>query len=404
MKKDKLEEFIKDLFIYVRNGKLTKETQTFVSNYMSCYDLIVEFTGRKLSTYLIEYHNIKIEQIIIECYEKIKNLSGINFIDSFILYTERLNYLIYQMDKTFIYLSRFELKANEKWKADNMCELSMNIYKKYYFDKLEIKLFIILNEILIREERNGNTEYRQKIKSIMKIISYMDIIKPKIIRNKQTSLIFWEENEKNKLSSNPLTYQKKWFDYFKEETIIYNKNKAENDNKKFSELEYIKAELKYINEEYERETNYINEIFHNEISDINYEYLIKDKMNKIFKSKKKEEINELFQLFKSNDVYLNLFFKSFRYYIKDQASTLKNNKELTKDPNIFMQALNDLKKKMDEYIILYFENNIEIQKQAKEEFCLLTLWEVFYLLKKDLSPVYLVYYQYFLENRSKKNK
>ena len=204
MKKDKLEEFIKDLFIYVRNGKLTKETQTFVSNYMSCYDLIVEFTGRELSTYLIEYHNIKIEQIVIECYENIKNLSGINFIDSFILYTERLNYLIYQMDKAFLYLSIYELKA--KWEKDNMCELSMNIYKKYYFDKLEIKLFIILNEILIREERNGNTEYRQKIKSIMKIISYMDIIKPKIIRNKQTSLIFWEENEKNKLSSNPLTY------------------------------------------------------------------------------------------------------------------------------------------------------------------------------------------------------
>ena len=114
MKKDKLEEFIKDLFIYVRNGKLTKETQTFVSNYMSCYDLIVEFTGRELSTYLIEYHNIKIEQIVIECYENIKNLSGINFIDSFILYTERLNYLIYQMDKTFVYLSRFELKANRE--------------------------------------------------------------------------------------------------------------------------------------------------------------------------------------------------------------------------------------------------------------------------------------------------
>ena len=36
----------------------------------------------------------------------------------------------------------------------------------------------------------------------------MDFIKPKIIRNKQTSLIFWEENKKNKLSSNPLAYQK----------------------------------------------------------------------------------------------------------------------------------------------------------------------------------------------------
>ena len=171
MKKDKLEEFIKDLFIYVRNGKLTKETNTIISNYMSCYDLIVEFTGRGLSTYLIEYHNIKIEQIVIECYENIKNLSGINFIDSFILYTERLNYLIYQMDKAFLYLSIYELKA--KWEKDNMCELSMNIYKKYYFDKLEIKLFIILNEILIREERNGNMEHRSKIQQIMKIVGWI---------------------------------------------------------------------------------------------------------------------------------------------------------------------------------------------------------------------------------------
>ena len=32
MKKGKLEEFIKDLFIYVRNGKLTKETKTIVSD------------------------------------------------------------------------------------------------------------------------------------------------------------------------------------------------------------------------------------------------------------------------------------------------------------------------------------------------------------------------------------
>ena len=55
----------------------------------------MKFTDRSLSTYLIEYHNIKIEQIIIECYEKIKNLSGIDFIDSFILYTKRINFFIY---------------------------------------------------------------------------------------------------------------------------------------------------------------------------------------------------------------------------------------------------------------------------------------------------------------------
>ena len=42
--------------------------------------------------------------------------------------------------------------------------------KNIFFDKPQIKLFIILNEILIREERNGNMEHRPKIQQIMKII------------------------------------------------------------------------------------------------------------------------------------------------------------------------------------------------------------------------------------------
>ena len=49
----------------------------------------------------------------------------------------------------------------------------MDRYKKYFFDKLQIKLFIILNEILIREERNGNMEHRSKIQQIMKIVGWI---------------------------------------------------------------------------------------------------------------------------------------------------------------------------------------------------------------------------------------
>ena len=136
------------------------------------------------------------------------------------------------MSKLFKYISNTTLKSvddkkNRKYIEDDVSHFSMNIYKKYFFDKLQIKLFIILNEILLREERKGNMEYSLKIQSIMKIINYMDFIKPIIIKINENSST-WSETSQE---TNPLTNQRRWFEYFKEETIKYNINKAEKDRK-----------------------------------------------------------------------------------------------------------------------------------------------------------------------------
>ena len=39
----------------------------------------------------------------------------------------------------------------------------MDIYQKFFFNKLQEKLYNILNEFLIKEERNGKKEYKTKI-------------------------------------------------------------------------------------------------------------------------------------------------------------------------------------------------------------------------------------------------
>ena len=70
-------------------------------------------------------------------------------------------------------------------------------------------------------------EYSLKIQSIMKIINYMDFIKPIIIKINENSST-WSETSQE---TNPLTNQRKLFEYFKEETIKYNINKAEKDRK-----------------------------------------------------------------------------------------------------------------------------------------------------------------------------
>ena len=152
---------INSLLNYVRSGTLLQAE----GSYMTVYNIVYNLVGRQLGEETLKYHNEKIEQAVIECYEKIKNLSGIDFIDSFILYTKRINFFIYNMSRLFIYITNNHLKSVEenldrKYEENDISEFSMYIYKKCFFDKLQAKLYQILNELLIRDERNGNNKYR----------------------------------------------------------------------------------------------------------------------------------------------------------------------------------------------------------------------------------------------------
>ena len=183
---------INGLFDFVRNGSNLQSTR---KDYMFCYSEIYNLTNYGMGKELVDYHNKMIEKVTIESYEKINDLINIDFIDSFVLYNGRLNKFFYSMSRIFKYISTNTLQGTDDrnnvriYKQDDISEFSMDIYKTYFFDKLQNKLFTILNEFLIKEEREGNMIYRNTIKTIMKIINDMDIIKPKITKNKDSSKV-----------------------------------------------------------------------------------------------------------------------------------------------------------------------------------------------------------------------
>ena len=88
-----------------------------------------------------------------------------------------------------------------------------------------------------------------------KTMTFLDYEKPKIVKSSATKMI-WEETIKEADRKNTeVAYQNEWYhEYFKKETIKYIKNKSERDIKNNSAPEYVKCALKYINDEYERET------------------------------------------------------------------------------------------------------------------------------------------------------
>ena len=97
------------------------------------------------------------------------------------------------MSKLFQYISNNHLRGQDDkdstrvFKEDDVSEFSMEIYKEDFFNKLQTKVYNSLNENLIREERNGNNEYRNKIQTIMKTLQSMDFSKPKISKISETS-------------------------------------------------------------------------------------------------------------------------------------------------------------------------------------------------------------------------
>ena len=406
-KKEMENIMINSLLLYVKDGTIPKGNN---STHMTCYNTIYNFTDSGYGDELLNFHNSKIEEAANGCYERIKNLSGFDFIDSFIDCNNKLNSLIFSMSRIFMYTSNNHLKGTDdknnvrKYQQDDVSEFSMEIYKKNFFDKLKNKIFSSLNEILIRDERNGNNEFRIKLISIMKTLQCMDYYKPRIFKISETSKN-WKEEEKD-TAKIKLDYQNEWFKYFESETIKYIRNKAERDIKNNSAPEYVKCELKYLDEEDERLDSYVYGGYHARIKEINYEYLIKNNaqqivdmdtgINNMFKTKKKDELNEVYQLFSFYPECLKLIQSSFRAYIKERLLALYNDKEFSKDPKKFVPALIDLKKEMDEIVVLCFANDNDFQDQENKEFSV--------LMSKDHYPKQLANYADFCMRNGFKGK
>ena len=108
----------------------------------------------------------------------------------------------------------------------------------------------------------------------MRLLNYIDINEPKIIKEKN-ELIWISREIKSHYNSDNFTYiyQNEWYEkYFKEETIQFAKVKAEKEIKANSVFEFILSQLNYLEEEKERQKEYINEKYHDNINKINYQY------------------------------------------------------------------------------------------------------------------------------------
>ena len=360
-------ECIDRIFRYIE----TKDNNC-LPNYIQYYNAygIVQYCsdlGDNESESLFQYHNEVIKDYFEKCLKLISSQPKDELIDLIIKQTENINILIYWLNKIFTYLDRFYNKARNK---GTLYKNAMNLYKEIYFNPLKDDIYKELNKF-IKQDRNGNKESRKKIKSIMRILNDMDISDPKII--KENNKIIWVMKEYNNtvnLLTDDNIYKEEWYEkYFKEETIQFAKEKAEKEIKEKTVFEFILSQLKYLEEEKERQEEYMNVKYHNIINKVNYQYLLenveqlvkKEGIAYMFENRKKDELKKAYELFKLYEPSLNVLKEAFVSFVKKKYEELKEKKE-GKDG----EELNNFKNDAENLVSECFENNALFQEEKNK--------------------------------------
>jgi cullin 3 len=408
VKKEVEDEMINKILNYLRTGSMECLVNNKPGSYMTAYTSTQTFAdlGDEQSEKLFTYFKNKITSFIEDCSHYLANVSNSYLIEEFIKNTTKTNFLSYWMIRVFCYLDRFYTKAKIKASLGKTAKI---IYITNFFDNFRKNIFIEVNKLIL-EDRRGNRESRHQIKAVMKIIKDLDLQFPKIF--KENNRILWEEekDEKGELLNKDLNYtpiQDDWYNnYFESETTKFATEKGNTDIQSMSAPEYILSQLKYLDEEYERESEFINQKFHVHINKINYKCLIGNHMrtiadmdtgiNKMLETKNTEQLEKLYKLFKLYPESLKEITEKFQPYIKARGNAIYENKELSKDPKKFIPELINLKKEMDKLVIDCFENNTDFQDVKNKAFSL--------FMKKDVYAKQLSNYADFCMRSGFKGK
>ena len=392
-------EMIDNIHEYLKNGTFPNKKP---NAYMTAYTAVQTHAdlGDKECAMLLEYHNGVIRDYIQDCLNDLSKETNVNLIDAFIKHTEHITFLSYWMNRIFCYLDRFYTKAKCKI---TLAKNALTLYTENFFNQFRNNIFIEVNK-LIREDRQGIREYRPKIKIVMRIIKDLDYEFPKLI--KENNKISWIQEKENSKGTE-IAIQNDWYEnYFLGDTLKFSRDKGKADVQTLSAPEYIVSQLKYLDEEYERQREFINEKFHNKINDINYQNLIGDHMKeiasmdtgikKMLETKNDVQLTNLYKLFKLYPASLVEITEEFQPYIKSRGNTLYENKELSKDPKKFIPELISLKKEMDKLVLECFENNNTFQDVKNKAFSL--------FMKKDVYAKQLSNYADFCMRNGFKGK
>ncbi len=364
------------LLKYLKVGDFPKTEQGF---FIEVYNFVTHWANKDAEAEdLYNYYKNTIKEYASEFANQLNEKTTIEIIDSLIELSIRMDNLINFLKKSFSFVDFYYIKFR---KSPNLAESALQIYKDTFFMPFQNQITIEVNKLL-KEDREGKKEYRGKIKKILSIMKTMDLPNPELT-NQNNSIVWFsktnndqEENKEKETDKNQV--QEYWYSYFEKDTKQFVVYKGKMDIQNRSTPEYVLVELKFLDEEHERQNELINPIFLVRLNNIIYEEIIgryskelvemDSGVKKMLENKKIQDLSDLFDLFQYYEPSLHEISKIFREYIEKRGNALRENKEIHKDPKKMVPKLIDLQKEINTLVLNCFKNNGILQKARDKAF------------------------------------
>ena len=368
MEKPEIGDLLEKILIKYLVAGIFPETAS-QDSYLKVYNFVSHYANKdEEAGDLYVYFEEKIKAVSSELVKELTNKSNSEIIDLFIDVANRMDIFISFMSKTFSYVDFYYVKSKPEKKK--LLTTALFIYRENIFKPVQKQLTEEVNKLL-KEDRFGRKENRIKIKKVLSIMKTMDLTSPKIF--KENNAVVWVNEKKDDNAENPI--QKYWFNLYKEDTIQFTASKSMQDIQNRSTPEYVLIQLKFLDEEKNRQEELLNEIFLPELNAAIYEQIIGKHMenliymdsgvNNMLVNNKYEELTNLYELFKFYEESLRKVAVVFRAYIEKRGNALRENKEIYKDPKKMVPQLIDLQKEINTLVKNCFKNN-DILQSAKD--------------------------------------
>ena len=376
--KVKEQVIIDNLLKYLKIGEFPQTKQNF---FLEIYNFVQHWANKDAeSEDLYKNYEKIINEYSHEFLNQLNAKQSSEIIDTFIELSSRMDILINFLSKSFSFIDFYYCKFK---KCPLLIEAALKIYREVLFLPCKEKLTIELNKLL-KEDRAGRKEFRNKIKKITSILKTMDLTHPRLVKEKEN--IIWingpaqaqaqDQGEKKEEEKNEI--QEYWFKYFEKDTEQFVINKAKIDIQNRSTPEYVLIQLKFLEEEHERQNELLNHIFLERLNAIIYKEIIGKYMTDLvemdsgvknmLENNKYEELTNLYELFKYYEPSLHEISKVFKDYIETRGKALRSNQEIYKDPKKMVPKLIELQKEIDNLVKKCFKNNGILQKARDRAF------------------------------------
>ncbi len=284
--------------------------------------------------------------------------SGKELLWEFMAQWEKHGILVYWMKKIYTYLDRFYLPDH---KMPSLSQTGLKIFKQEVFEKNN-KIIVRTIFELIEAEREGEVVDWGRLKKILYCYRMMGLTNAKIEKEERSGELVWEGTQN-------LQYYKEMFEgEFIRQTTEFYKKQAEQWMQNYSCPEYVNAALAALKKEEDKVLNFLDKETKPKLLDSLEAVLVEENAQALtekertgvvdmFKDKRQEELRKLYQLLSRRKVTLPNIYEKMKPYIEGRGKAVIGDKDVLKDPVLFVNKLLELKKEMDAMVAEAFAND-----------------------------------------------